>query len=59
MRDVFVGKVDENTAIVTADIFDPKGMKQSFSAPEMEKRFEEMGVEHTMYILQLAPETGS
>ena len=59
MRDVFVGKVDENNAIVASVIFDPKGMKQSFSAPEMEKRFEEMGAEHTMYMLQLAPETGS
>ena len=30
MRDTLVGKVDENTAIVTADIFDPEGMKQAF-----------------------------
>ncbi len=54
-----VGKVDENTAIVTADIFDPEGMKQAFSDPEMEKRLEEMGVERTMYMLQPAPVPGS
>jgi len=59
MRDAFVGKVDENTAIVTADIFDPEGMKQAFSDPEMEKRLEEMGVERTMYMLQPAPVPGS
>ena len=27
MRDALVGKVDENTALITADIFDPVGMK--------------------------------
>jgi len=54
-----VGKVDENTAIVTADIFDPEGMKQALSDPEMDKRLEEMGVERTMYMLQPAPVPGS
>ena len=59
MRDALVAKVDENTAIVTADIFDPEGMKKAFSDPEMEKRLEEMGVERTMYMLQPAPVPGS
>jgi len=59
MRDALVAKVDENTAIVTADIFDPEGMKQAFSDPEMEKRLEEMGIEHTTYMLQPAPVPGS
>ena len=59
MRDALVGKVDENTAIVTADIFDPEGMKQAFSDPEMGNRLEEMGVERTMYMLQPAPVPGS
>ena len=59
MRDALVGKVDENTAIVTADIFDSEGMKQVFSDPELEKRLEEMGVERTMYMLQPAPVPGS
>ena len=58
-RDTLVGKVDENTAIVTADIFDPEGMKQALSDPEMDKRLEEMGVERTMYMLQPAPVPGS
>jgi len=54
-----VGKVDENTAVVTADIFDPEGMKQALSDPELGKIFEEMGIEHTIYMLQPAPVPGS
>ena len=57
--DTLVGKVDENTAIVTADIFDPEGMKQTLSDPELGKRLEEMGIEHTIYMLQPAPVPGS
>ena len=54
-----VGKVDENTAIVTGDIFDPEGLKQTLSDPELGKSFEEMGIEHTIYMLQPAPAHGS
>ena len=59
MRDALVGKVDENNAVVTTDIFDPEGMKQALSDPELGKIFEEMGIEHTIYILQPAPVPGS
>ena len=59
MRDALVGKVDENTAVVTADVFDPEGMKQALSDPELGKIFEEMGIEHTIYMLQPAPVPGS
>jgi hypothetical protein len=59
MRDALVGKVDENTAVVTADVFDPEGMKQTLSDPELGKRLEEMGIEHTIYMLQPAPVPGS
>ena len=55
MRDALVGKVDEITAVVTVDIFDSEGMKQALSDPELGKRLEEMGIEHTIYMLQLAP----
>ena len=58
-RDNLVGKVYENTAIVTADIFDPEGMKQRLSDPELGKSIEEMGIEHTVYMLQPAPGPGS
>jgi len=59
MRDALVGKVDENTAVVTADIFDPEGMKQALSDLELGKRLEEMGIEHTIYMLQPDPVPGS
>ena len=59
LRGALVGKVDENAAIVTADNFDPEGIKQALSDPEMDKRLEEMGVERTMYMLQPAPVPGS
>ena len=59
MRDALVGKVDENTAIVTADIFEPEGMKPALSDPELGNSFEEMGIEHTIYMLQPAPVPGS
>ena len=59
MRDALVGKVDENTAIVTTDIFDPEGVKQALSDPELGKSFEEMGIEHTIYMLQPAPAPSS
>ena len=59
MMDALVGKVDENTAVVTADVFDPEGMKQTLSDPELGKRLEEMGIEHTIYMLRPAPVPGS
>ena len=42
-----------------ADIFDPEGMKQALSDPELGIRLEEMGIEHTIYMLQPAPVPGS
>jgi len=59
MKETLVGQVDENTAVVTADIFDPEGMQTHISDPELGKRLEEMGVEHTIYMLQPAPVPGS
>ena len=59
MRDALGGKVDENTAVVTSDVFDPEGMKQTLSDPELGKIIEEMGIEHTIYMLQPAPVPGS
>ena len=37
-----------------ADIFDPEGMKQALSDPELGIRLEEMGIVHTIYMLQPA-----
>ena len=59
MKDTLVGKIVENTAIVTADIFDNEGMQIHISDPDQSKIFEEMGIEHTIYMLQPAPVPGS
>jgi hypothetical protein len=59
MKETLVGHVDENTAVVTSDVFDPEGMQTHISDPELGKRLEEMGVEHTIYMLQPAPVPGS
>jgi hypothetical protein len=55
MRDVIVGKVDEHTAIVSADVFAPEKMEAMMSSPEMQKIEAEMGLEHSVYRLQPAP----
>ena len=52
MRDVIVGKVDDNTAICSMDVFDPEKMQAMFEDPEMKKIEEEMGLVHEVYQLQ-------
>jgi hypothetical protein len=59
MKDTLVGKIDENTAVVTADIFDPEGMQTHILDPDQSKICEEMGIEHTIYMLRPAPVHGS
>ena len=54
MKDVIVGKVDEHTAIVNADVFAPEKMEAMMSSPEMQKIEAEMGLEHSVYQLQPA-----
>lgn len=54
MKDVIVGKVDEHTAIVSADVFAPEKMEAMMSSPEMQKIEAEMGLEHSVYQLQPA-----
>ena len=58
-RDNLFGKVYENTTIVTADIFDPEGMKKRLSDPELGKDFEEIGIEHKIYMFHPTPKPGS
>jgi len=49
MKDIIVGKVDEHTAIVSADVFAPEKMEVMMSDPEFQKIEAEMGLEHTVY----------
>ena len=55
MRETIVGKVDEQTAIVSADVFALEKMQQLMSAPEFKQLEEEMVLEHAMYFLQPTP----
>ena len=55
MRDIIVGKVDDHTAIVSADVFAPEKVQEFMSDPEFKKMEEEMGLEHSVYLLQPAP----
>ena len=55
MRDIMVGKVDDHTAIVSADVFAPEKVQELMSDPEFKKMEEEMGLEHSVYLLQPAP----
>ena len=50
--DAKVGKVDEHTAIVVVDVFDPAGMMAMFNSDAAKKMAEEMGVVRTPYKLQ-------
>ena len=55
MRETIVGKVDEQTALVSADVFAPEKMQQLISTLEFRQLEAEMGLEHTVYFLQPAP----
>ena len=52
MRDVIVGKVDNNTAMVSCDVFDPEKMQSMFEDPEMKKIEDDMSLVHEVYQLQ-------
>ena len=51
-RNAKVGKVDDHTAIVVVDVFDPAGMMAAFSSDEAKSIAEEMGVVRTPFKLQ-------
>ena len=51
-RDAMVGRVDDHTAIVLVDVFDPAGMMKMFSSDEAIKIAKELGVERTPYKLE-------
>ena len=55
MRDIIVGKVDDHTAIASVDVFAPEKVQELMSDPEFKKMEEEMGLEHSVYLLQPAP----
>ena len=46
MRDVMIGKVDDHTAIMCADVFDRELQKTMLSDPAFIEMSEMMGIEH-------------
>ena len=52
---IYLGKVDDNKAMVSCDVFDPEKMQAMFSDPEMKKLEEEMGLVHEIYQLHAIP----
>ena len=54
MKDVMIAKVDDNTAIMCADVFDRELQKTMLSDPSFLEIHEQMGIEFTGYELQPA-----
>lgn len=54
MRDVMIGKVDDHTAIVCADVFDLELQKTMLSDPAFIEMSEMMGIEHVEYEIKPA-----
>ena len=55
MGDVMIGKVDDHTAIMCADVFDRELQKMMLSDPAFLEIHEQMGIEFTEYELKPAP----
>ena len=53
MRDVMLAKVDDHTAILCADVFDPELQQQYMSDPELQEMAEMYGAEHSLYLAKL------
>ena len=51
-RNAKVGKVDDHTAIVVVDVFDPAGMMAMFNSDEAKKMAKEIGVVRTPFKIQ-------
>ena len=49
MKYIIVGKVDEHTALLSADVFAPEKMEAMMSDPEFQKIEPEMGLEQIVY----------
>ena len=53
MRDVMLAKVDDHTAILCADVFDPELQQQYMSDPALQEMAEMYGAEHSLYLAKL------
>lgn len=55
MGDVMIGKVDDHTAIMCADVFDRELQKKMLSDPAFVEMSEMMGIEYVEYELKPTP----
>ena len=51
MRNTLVGKVDDNTAMISTEIFDQEMVGQFMSSDEFKKMEQELGLSHEVYQL--------
>ena len=52
-REVMVANVDDHTAIVCIEVFDPELQQQYMSDPALQEMAEMYGAEHSLYLAKL------
>ena len=51
MRNTIVGKVDDNTAMISTEVFNPEMVEQLMSSDEFKQMEQELGLSHDVYQL--------
>ena len=51
MRNTIVGKVDDNTAMISTEVFNPEMVGQFMSSDEFKQMEQELGLSHDVYQL--------
>ena len=51
MRNTIVGKVDDNTAMISTEVFNPDMVGQFMSSDEFKQMEQELGLSHEVYKL--------
>ena len=51
MRNTIVGKVDDNTAMISTEVFNPEIVEQFMSSDEFKQMEQELGLSHDVYQL--------
>ena len=51
MRNTLVGRVDENTAMISTEVFDQEMVGQFMTSDEFKKMEQELGLSHEVYQL--------
>ena len=51
MKNTIVGKVDDNTAMISTEVFNPQMIEEFMSSDEFKQMEEELGLSHDVYQL--------